>query len=176
MSEGVASSVRLQVCLTGSGSAEFDLSIGDEKVTLFASHIFTDAVSELLGATLAAVSFGTPQTVVAFEEPGTYVIRLVPNADRLGVEVSCSPRPPYRSHASDRHIVFSAACRLRTFAGAVHAAAQALIAAHGARGYELAWGHAFPMDRMKELKLALERKSARRQGETFIRSGREEQP
>jgi len=146
-------SVSLDITI-GAGSAVFELAIGDRRVVSVASH-FSDAIDELLRATLSAVVYGSRQIFVLDDEPGHAIWELQPQGDRLAISVSWSPRRRAREDDPDRRTLFDGECRLRGFAGAVVSALQALAAAHGPDGYLEAWHHAFPTSRVAELRNAL---------------------
>ena len=148
--------VRLRYDLTGVGWAECAVEIDGARAVVTASYL-SDAL-DALGAATAAVLQGEPEATAAFdEEPGEYRWRLARvGADRLRVRIlEFDELWGGRPDAEGRPLL-DAECRLRTFAGAVVAELQRLLAEHGEAGYEARWAeHAFPRGRLDELERLL---------------------
>jgi hypothetical protein len=131
------------------------LSIDEVTVTLPASYL-SDALDDLIRATTAAVSGPVEQVATFTDEPGECRLKLQPIGERLRVRILAFEANWSRAPDSAGELMLDAECRLRTFAGAVLSAAQAVLARHGSQGYRQLWGkHDFPTEPMAHLMAAL---------------------
>lgn len=149
--------VSIEYKLTGAGWAQCRVQIGDAEARLTASYL-SDPLDNLLEAMRLLLS-GVTEVHTSFdEEPGEYrwVMRLA-GPGRVSVAILWfdelwSDRPDEKGEA-----ILTAECRLRTLAGAVLAAAQAVFREHGDEGYRTEWsGDPFPSERMDRVKNLLD--------------------
>lgn len=148
--------VQLRYELVGTGWARCTVAIGGARVDVTASYL-SDALDSLCAATAGVLRGEADATATFAEEPGEYRWRL----HRVGAELLRVRILEFdelwggRPHADGRP-VFDAECRLRTFAGALVAELQRILAEHGEAGYKAKWAeHDFPRRRLEQLQQLL---------------------
>jgi len=146
-------SVRLRYELTGTGWAECEVEVGDQRVVATASYL-SDALDELCRAVVELLR-GEPSSRAAFdEEPGEYRWLFDRVAeDRVRVRVLEFRELWGNRPDAEGQLVFDAECRLRTFAGALLSELQRLLRSYGEAGYKEKWAeHGFPSRRIDQLR------------------------
>ena len=151
--------VRIDYNLIGRGWSECVLQVDDKKIVLIASYL-SDALYNLLYATIRIVKDLNCGTVKFQEEPGEYrwiLTRLT--KDRLNIRILWFGNSFSTQIDEEGKVIFEAECRLRTFAGAVLSASQKLLEEYGMEGYKEEWvNHEFPIHLQLRLKKALKNK------------------
>ena len=150
-------SVNISYKLTGAGWAECALSVDDQAIVITASYL-SHALESLLQG-VVEIMRGQPEARASFdEEPGEYrwLFRRIED-QTLSIKILWFDELWGNEPDEKGRIMFEAACRLRTFAGAVLAASQRVIAEHGFDGYKNEWSeeHAFPEALQMELQRLL---------------------
>jgi hypothetical protein len=144
---------RIHVDITA-GWADCRVTLGEHDVAVTASYL-TDGIGDLVASTVSLLR-GAPESSCVFaEEPGEYRWHLTRvGEDRLRVQVLAT-----RGVAADPSLgdvsVLDAECRMRTFAGQIAAEFRRLERTLEREGYEHAWGHSFPEERVASLERAL---------------------
>jgi hypothetical protein len=148
--------VKVDYRLTGHGWADCDVEIAGQQASMVASYL-SDALGDMLAATIAVVKGAAESTFSFHEEPAEVrwrVRRAGPERMRvriLRLEDAFADLPDEAGE-----VLLDADCRTRTFAGEVLSTAQRILREHGSDGYERAWGLAsFPHVRMRALEAAL---------------------
>jgi len=145
-------SVEISYQLVGTGWSECTVRVNGAHATVSASYL-SNALEDLVTAVTAALR-GHPRPTASFaEEPGEYRWVFEPTPDGqvrvriLEFQELWGDRPDQEGKE-----IFSAQCRLRTFAGALLSELQRLEQTHGLKGYQERWvEHEFPKERMAEL-------------------------
>jgi hypothetical protein len=130
--------------LTGGGWAECEVEVAGRRAEMIASYL-TDALGDLLAATLGVLTRDAERTFFFDEEPAQVHWFLRREGDeQLRVRiVRVDP-----NHADDEPpaaVLLDGRCRLRTFAGQVLASARRIHAAHGEKRYRKDWRMDFPL-------------------------------
>ena len=144
--------------LTGVGWSECLVEIGDQNAHLTASYI-SDALGSLLDAVIGLMLGRDDMTAAFAEEPGLYRWRFMRvGVDKVNVRILWFDDTWKDRPENDGEMIIDAECRLRTLAGAVLAASQNVLAAHGLEGYRKQWVlHDFPLELQERLKRLLDR-------------------
>ena len=145
-------SVEISYQLVGTGWSECTVHVGDAHAKASASYS-SNALEDLVTAVAAALR-GHPRPTASFaEEPGEYRWVFEPTPDGLVTVRILEFQELWGDRPDDEgKEIFSAQCRLRTFAGALLSELQRLERTHGLKGYREKWvKHEFPKDRMAEL-------------------------
>ena len=132
------------------------IAVDSEVIRLEASS-FTDALDDLLRATRGILEAGIEATATFMDLPGESRLKLLPLGDRLLIRVLRFDDTFSRELDADGELVAEVECRLRTFAGAVLAAAQTVHREIGIHAYRTAQRYDFPVDQMAALQAALHR-------------------
>ncbi|MER8507879.1 MULTISPECIES: hypothetical protein [unclassified Mesorhizobium] len=150
-------SLAFSYVLAGRGWADCSIEVDGAEMLMQVSYL-SDAFDDLVRAALSALTHGTIETAVFNDEPGTYRWRLTPSGEFLNIKITTYDDPFAREKDPSGYLSFDADCRLRTFAGAVLAAGQQLLIAHGEEGYMKQWKYPFPTAPLAQLKQALREK------------------
>ena len=149
--------VSVQYELTGSGDSACTVEIDGRKVQTTASYL-GDALGDLL-RTVSDLLQGAGEASFSFdEEPGEYRWRFFNDGSGgIRIRIRWFDKLWGQEPDEDGKVVFDARCRLRTFAGAVASAAQAVLDKHGMEGYEKEWiEHCFPIGLLQEIQQMLQ--------------------
>ena len=133
------------------------LIVVDSDVIRLEASFFTDALDDLLRATREILEADMESTAKFMDEPGESRLKLIPMGDRLLIRVLRFDDTYSEELDADGELVAEVECRLRTFAGAVLAAAQTVYRETGTDAYRVAQGFDFPVDQMAALKSTLHR-------------------
>lgn len=153
MNDAEAACVEFSFEIKGSGWACCRIQIGEAEAFTTASFM-SDAPSLLIEATTGVLD-GLPTTRALFaEEPGGY-LWILEQREKCQVRVRILELPGWLAPDAEGKEIFSADCRLRTFAGAVLAGFQRLEREHGAAAYRQMWRHEFPARELAALKALL---------------------
>lgn len=143
--------------LTGPGWAECSLEIDGQAIVTTASYL-SDALASLLQSATDLVKGQLEATASFDEEPGEYRWRFKRiDEEMVSIRILWLDELWNREPDEKGRTVFSATCRIRTFAGAVLSTSQQLLAEYGLDGYKEKWDeYSFPLDLLNELKQSLD--------------------
>jgi hypothetical protein len=153
MKTKAAGVIVLNYSLTGSGWAQCEIQIGEEKVTVTASYL-TDALKHLIEALIHVSTKSLTEARTSFdEEPGEY--RWVLTSDDQGtVHVKILEFQGLWSNDADSlgKQIFSATCTATELLNAAHSMCNELLEKDGLAGYEKKWANAsFPIELYRRL-------------------------
>jgi hypothetical protein len=151
--------VSISYVLTGRGWSECTITINEHRATITASYL-SDALGDLIGATIRIMEGQTDATASFAEEPGEYRWRMTRrDADRISVQIFEFEQLWSNQSDDEAKTVLQAECRLRTFAGALLSAANDVLTKHGLQGYRSDWvTHEFPTARLQRLRELLRKR------------------
>ena len=139
--------------LEGKGWSRARLRIGERRAEVTASYL-SDALRDLMAATLAIVEGADQASVSWAEEPGEYrwALRRA-SGNQMELRVKWFDKLLTRRTEGSLH--FDASCDVNAFAAAIGLAARTLLQELGADGYARQWGkHDFPLSELRALEAA----------------------